>query len=415
MPEQRNIVILGASYAGLGAAHSILKHILPSLPSDGPASYKVILVNSSSKWFVRHASPRAAASEQLIPYDKLFLDIEPGFKQYGLNFEFIEGKASAWDPTDRDVSIVTAGGEQVEVRYHALVLATGSKTYSPLFSATEDGHQQTRSELDAIHAKLTSPVNHMVIVGGGPTAVETAGELGEYLNGAAGWFASRPSSPKASITVITNSSQLLPQLRRTIGQQAERFLNRVGVDVRYETKVSSSHSEPNGKTVVVLHDGEEIETDIYIPAMGIQPLSSYVPAELKNEAGYIKQNIGTLRVDAAGARVYAIGDVGEASHNSIMDIIDQIPVLTTNIRRDLLAAHKDIRAKADSKDRVFQVNTTETQLVPVGRSKGVGAILGYRLPSFLVWLIKGRDFMLSGAGDMLDGKKWAKEAAWKGQ
>ncbi|KAK4948965.1 hypothetical protein LTR10_012338 [Elasticomyces elasticus] len=414
MPEQRNIVILGASYAGLGAAHSILKHILPCLPSDGPASYKVILVNSSSKWFVRHASPRAAASEQLIPYDKLFLDIEPGFKQYGLNFEFIEGKASAWDPADRNVSIVTAGGERVEVRYHALVLATGSKTFSPLFSATEVGHQQTRAELDAIHAKLTS-ANNIVIVGGGPTAVETAGELGEYLNGAAGWFASRPSSPKASITVITNASQLLPQLRATIGQQAERFLNRVGVDVRYETKVSSSHSEPNGKTVVVLHDGEEIETDIYIPAMGIQPLSSYVPAELKNEAGYIKQNTGTLRVDAAGARVYAIGDVGEASHNSIMDIIDQIPVLTTNIRRDLLAAHKDVLANADSKDRVFKVNTTETQLVPVGRSKGVGAILGYRLPSFLVWLIKGRDFMLSGAVDMLDGKKWAKEATWKGQ
>ncbi|KAK5693242.1 hypothetical protein LTR17_025163 [Elasticomyces elasticus] len=397
MPEQRNIVVLGASYAGLGAAHSILKHILPRLPSDGSAPYKVILVNSSSKWFVRHASPRAAASEQLVPYDKIFLDIEPGFKQYGLNFEFIEGKASAWDPTERNVSIVTAGGERVELRYHALVLATGSKTYSPLFSASSDGHEQTRAELDAIHAKLAS-ANNIVIVGGGPTAVETAGELGEYLNGAAGWFASRPSSPKASITVITNASQLLPQLRRTIGQQAERFLNRVGVDVRYETKVSESRSESNGKTVVVLHDGEEIETDIYIPAMGIQPLSSYVPAELKNEAG-----------------VYAIGDVGEASHNSIMDIIDQTPVLTTNIRRDLLAAHKDVRANADSKDRVFKVNKTETQLVPVGRSKGVGAILGYRVPSFFVWLIKGRDFMLSGAADMIDGKKWAKEAAWKGQ
>ncbi|KAK3614932.1 hypothetical protein LTR56_026912 [Elasticomyces elasticus] len=414
MPEQRNIVVLGASYAGLGTAHSILKHILPRLPSDGSASYKVILVNSSSKWFVRHASPRAAASEQLIPYDKIFLDIEPGFKQYGLNFEFIEGKASAWDPTERNVSIVTAGGERVEVRYHALVLATGSKTYSPLFSASSDGHEQTRAELDAIHAKLAS-ANNIVIVGGGPTAVETAGELGEYLNGAAGWFASRPSSPKASITVITNASKLLPQLRTSIGQQAERFLNRVGVDVRYETKVSESRSESNGKTVVVLHDGEEIETDIYIPAMGIQPLSSYVPAELKNEAGYIKQNTETLRVDAAGARVYAIGDVGEASHNSIMDIIDQTPVLTTNIRRDLLAAHKDIRANADSKDRVFKVNKTETQLVPVGRNKGVGAILGYRVPSFFVWLIKGRDFMLSGAADMIDGKKWAKEAAWKGQ
>ncbi|KAI0473354.1 hypothetical protein GGR56DRAFT_675856 [Xylariaceae sp. FL0804] len=39
----------------------------------------------------------------------------------------------------------------------------------------------------------------------------------------------------------------------------------------------------------------------------------------------------------------------------------------------------------------YRADTKETQLVPMGRSKGDGAAGGFAMPSFLVWLIKGRD------------------------
>ena len=142
--------------------------------------------------------------------------------------------------------------------------------------------------------------------------------------------------------------------------------------------------------------------------MGVQPLSDYAPAHLKDSRGYIVQNTTTLRVDAAGSRVYALGDVGTYSTQGIMEILSGIPVVATNMKRDLLASHSHPDAKPEGKDREYVANLKETQLVPVGRSKGVGAVFGWRLPSFLVWLIKGRDYMVPKAGGNVDGSAFEK-------
>jgi hypothetical protein len=64
-------------------------------------------------------------------------------------------------------------------------------------------------------------------------------------------------------------------------------------------------------------------------------------------------------------------------------------------------------------DKLYKPNLTETQVVPIGRSKGVGALFGWRVPSIMVWFIKGRDYMLSFQGPIVDGSKWDKETKWK--
>ena len=271
MAETRIIVFLGASYAGLGASHYFLKHIYPHLPNEPNIVYKAILVDPSAKWYLRHASPRAVLSADKIPEDKLFLDIEPGYEQYGDKIQFVQGKATRWDEKARTVAIKKADGEDIEVSYWTLVLATGSKTYSPLLSLQGTPHTEVQNAHRAFHERVAT-AKDIVIAGGGPSGVETAGELGDYLNGAATGCSSRPSSPKAKITLITNSSKLLPNLRQSISDQAEKYLNRVCVDVRYNTKVYSARPSSNVKTSVMLHDGEELETDIYIPAMGVQPM-----------------------------------------------------------------------------------------------------------------------------------------------
>ena len=58
----------------------------------------------------------------------------------------------------------------------------------------------------------------------------------------------------------------------------------------------------------------------------------------------------------------------------------------------------------------FVDDTREMQLVPIGRSKGVGAAMGYRVPSIMVWAIKGRDYWLWTTGKLWDGRQWAKES-----
>lgn len=418
MPETtttRTILILGASYAGLGSAHYLLKYVFPRLPTD--ITYQVVLVDPSSKWYQRHASPRAAAGPDLVSADLLFLDIAPGLKQYGENFRFVQGKAVEWDVEGRQVKIEMAGGngEEVVVGYHALILATGTKSFSPLFSLQGGGHEEIQDALSSMHGRLAT-AKSIVLAGGGPAGVETAAEFGEVLNGAAGWFASRPKQIKTEITVITNAAKLLPELRESSAKAAEGYLARVGVDVRYHTKVASAQALEDGKTRVVLHDGEEMVVDVYVPAMGVRPMSEYVPARLRDEKGYVRQNEGTLRVDGAGARVYAIGDVGAYSQNRIYDILEGVPVLATNLERDLVAAREgdgEGVAVAVGKDRMFTPLTTELQIVPVGRSKGVGAIFGWWVPSWFVWMLKGRDYMVPKGPEQVDGRRWGKEVPWK--
>ena len=146
-------------------------------------------------------------------------------------------------------------------------------------------------------------------------------------------------------------------------------------------------------------------------------MSEYVPDHLKNERGKVIQNNATLRVDAAGPRVYAIGDIGTYSADVIPNILDGVPVLETNMKRDLLAAHSDPNAKPTGPDREFKQaeEGKEIQVVPVGRSKGVGIVFGWRVPSWFVWIIKGRDYMVPKGPSKIDGSEWAKESIWKGE
>ena len=150
-----------------------------------------------------------------------------------------------------------------------------------------------------------------------------------------------------------------------------------------------------------------MDADIYIPAFGTRPNTSFVTdSALLTSDRRINTNTSTLRVDAAGPRVYAVGDVGSYANPAIHQILAAIPVVTANIKRDLMA---DVGNEVTGEDRVFKEDKRETQMVPIGKSKGVGAAMGYKLPSFMVWLIKGRDYWLWTTGNLWSGKQWAKE------
>ncbi|KAF3033409.1 hypothetical protein E8E12_001001 [Didymella heteroderae] len=412
MTEQRNIVVLGASAAGLQSTHYIMKHILPALKkSKTDAKYHVYLVNPSSDWWFRVASPRVAASTTRMSTEQILFDIRPGLKQYSSNdITFIEGTATGLSEQNRSVTYRRAGATAEEtLSYHALVVATGSRTYHQAFSMSAD----TATTLESI--KLTNEkvqtAKDLVIVGGGPTAVEFAGEVAEHRNGKPGWFSKIDKT--ANITLITASDKLLPALRPAIAKAAEAKLRALGVEVLYKQRVvDTSSSGP--RTVITLAKGEKLEADLYVPAYGVEPNSSFLPGYLLDDRKYLKTNEKTLRVDTAGPRVYAIGDVASYSRNNIIDIMGSFPVLFVNLKRDLLAYNPLLPdEKPKGKDRVYVKEEKEMQFVPIGSGGGVGALMGWKVPSFFVWLLKGRDYMVGMSGaPTASGESMKKEIAW---
>jgi NADH dehydrogenase FAD-containing subunit len=159
---------------------------------------------------------------------------------------------------------------------------------------------------------------------------------------------------------------------------------------------------------VTLADGKSIKADIYIPATGTTPNTAFVDESLLEPDGRVQTNASTLRVEKAGPRVYAIGDASSYARPAVHNIMSAVPVLCANIKRDLLLDAK-VAEISVAVDRIFQEDMREKQMVPIGTRKGVGAAMGYQLPSFLVWLIKGRDYWLWTTEKLWNGNQWAKE------
>ncbi|TQN67977.1 Oxidoreductase ptaL [Colletotrichum shisoi] len=412
--SKRNIVILGGSYGGVSTAHYLLKHVLPKLPSHD--EYQVALISPSTQALCRPACPRALISDDLFPQDKLFVDILSAFTSYAKTntFRFVQGTATSVNHDERAVTIALASDHGVEtLTYHALVIAAGASTPSPLLGLNRDSETLRQSWAEFREALPKAKI--IVVAGGGPAGVETAGELGEHLNSRAGWAKTKLENPKTSITLVTAASRILPALRPSIAQKAEECLARVGVTilkgVRVETvsPASAGVGQVAQNAAVTLDSGKTLDADLYIPATGTRPNTDFVDAGLLLPDRRVDTDPSTLRVDKAGARVYAIGDASSFARPAVHNILSAVPVLCFNIRRDLFLASERPEAAA-AEDRLFVEDTRETQLVPIGRSKGVGAAMGHRLPSSGVWMIKGRDYWLWTTGSLWSGSQWAKES-----
>ena len=350
----------------------------------------------------------------MFPQQKLFINISNLFEQYSAGtFRFVHGTAIELDHTNRSVFVNLAVGSTISFGFHALVIATGASTRSPLLGLTRD-EEFLRTNWIAFRKALTT-AKSIVIAGGGPAGIETAGELGEYLNGRAGWFRSKLVNAKVPITVVSSDSKILPALRPAIAKKAEGYLAKVGVTIignsRVKTVVPQGAGTDNVTTnaTITLDDGKTLDADLYIPAIGTRPNTGFVDPILILEDGRVNTNAATLRVDNAGQRIYAIGDAASYARPAIHLILNAVPILCANIKYDLLLASGKEEISTGG-DRLFKEDTRETQMVPIGKSKGVGAAMGYQLPSLMVWLIKGRDYWLWTTGGLWSGKQWAKES-----
>jgi NADH dehydrogenase FAD-containing subunit len=444
--DTKAILILGGSYGGISVAHYLLKHIIPRLPD--PSSYQVIMISASSEALCRTAAPRAMLSDEFFNQSKLFVSIPAQFEQYGRAFRFLHGTVAEVEHLKRKVSILpynsgkeSSSNGSITLDYHALVIATGSTTGSPLFSlingTSSTSSSMTTSPSDTLRETWNTfrtalpAAKHIVIGGGGPTGVETAGEIADFLlhppsaksGGMTSWLTSWFSSsnttkPKTTVTLISSNTSLIPDLRPAIAAEAEGYLRALGVTIIKSARVNSVSPENAGTTIaalttpttITLSTGKTLQADIYIPAFGMHPNANFMDKSLLTKDGKIETSKQTLRVEAAGERVYAVGDVASYARPAVHILVEIVPIVCNNIARDLLwAAGQDPRTTKYKEDRYFKEDKREMQLVPVGRSKGVGAAMGWRVPSIMVWAIKGRDYWMWSVGAVWSGKQWEKE------
>jgi apoptosis-inducing factor 2 len=394
MSETRNIVVLGASAAGLSAAHYLCKHTLPKLKAAKDAKYELHLVDPSTHFWWHIAAPREIVSVKDMPHSKCFVPNMDGFKQYSDlkdSIHFHQGTASGLDVDSRKVLIKTHGGSEESLPYYALVIATGIRSPTPL-TTLQGEHTISIQALDSMNEKLRT-AKDIVISGGGPVGVETAGEIGSYLSG-----------KKANITLIAGAKKLLPMLNDSRASKAQRMLEKVGVTVMYNVKTTGSTETADGKQEIQLDNGKTMTADVFIPAYGVTPNTEFLPENLRSKGGYVAANPKTLRVDAAGPRVYAAGDVAGVDAGGMLKLYASLPVVGANISHDLL---EDAKVGTFA-ERTYMRKDDETQLVPIGMKTGIGAFNGWSMPGFVIAQVKGKQYFTNTMADITEGKKWTK-------
>jgi len=176
MSAPHTVVVIGASFGGLPVAHALLKDVLPASGKD----YKLVLISPSEEFYWKIGSPRAITRPHMLPLDKALLNFLHTFEKYGDKFQFIKAKATHIEPTARTVSLTTGDN----VHYDQLVIASGTYFDSDIWS-TDRGTDSLRKGVHEIHAALPN-AQTILVAGGGPAGVATAGELGEEYGGKKG-------------------------------------------------------------------------------------------------------------------------------------------------------------------------------------------------------------------------------------
>ncbi|OMO95652.1 FAD-dependent pyridine nucleotide-disulfide oxidoreductase [Corchorus capsularis] len=187
-----------------------------------------------------------------------------------------------------DTEVLTAEGRLIGYDY--LVIATGH--YDPVPKTKEERLNQYQAENQKIQS-----ANSILIVGGGPTGVELAGEIATDF-------------PEKKITLVHKGPRLLEFIGLKAGDKALRWLKSRNVEVKLEQEVDLK-SIPDGTKVYQTSMGETIEADCRFLCAG-KPLATSWLCET-----ILKDNLdkrGRLMVDEylrvkGHKNIFAIGDI----------------------------------------------------------------------------------------------------------
>ena len=385
----KTVVILGAGWAGLPLAHKLLKYTCPKT-RDG---LKVILVSPNSHFYWNVAAVRGVVPGA-IPDEQLFLPIEPAFAQYPTkNFEFIPGKAENVDPENDTIELAKNDGTRHSLPYDQLVIATGSHIRSNLPFKPIGTHEETLTALHSVQKQI-AVAKSIVVAGGGPTGVETAGELAAAYGGEKG------------ITLIVSDEHVLQASHGlpSISQVVEKDLQKLGVKLIRNTQVKATQMDNTETTkdisvaqttTLTLSDGSTLSTDLYLPLFGVKVNTGFVPPSLLDSAGNLALD-KTMRVTGA-KNIWGIGDVGNLEAK-------QLTVTDAQIIHLSKALHSVITGEGKQLVKEYKPSSKMMIFITMGKKYATGQIGGWKVWGWIVAYVKGRMLFVDTAKGYVGGK-----------
>jgi NADH dehydrogenase len=219
-----------------------------------------------------------------------------------------------------------------------------------------------------------------VVVGGGYTGVETAGQIFDFIRQAHRFYANlRASAPR--VVLVHSRAELLGEIGPELGAYARGVLQKRGIEIRLNARVSAVTARK-----VVLADGSEIEANTVVTTVGNAP--NPVAMDLCRQIG-VEAPRGRVPTDAAMRvpGVEALWAAGDGAAVPWTDHGQTKPSPQTAqfaFRQGTLLGRNLFRVLRGGEPRPFRYRYMG-QLATIGEREAVAEIFGFHFKGFAAW------------------------------
>lgn len=241
--RDRNIVIVGASFAGYQAARVLSMNLPPG------TSFRVVVIEPNSHFQFTWVLPRFCVAKghehkAFIPYRQDLKELPEGA------LHWVQDRVV--EVTKTHVKLQESGEE---IPYEYLIVATGS--------AVKDGLPSRPNAADKLEAmkKMQDMQNgienatKIVVVGGGAAGVELATDA-------------KSKYPDKTVVLVHSRAAPMHRFSKTLQDAAVEGINKLGIELILEDRVVSEESG-----TVTLRSGKVIECDYFVsPPYHLQKL-----------------------------------------------------------------------------------------------------------------------------------------------
>jgi NADH dehydrogenase len=378
MSASRTIVIVGGGFAGTTLARDLDRTL--------PADTRLLLVSEESYTTFHPMLPEAVGAS-VFPEQ-----VVAPIRQMLTRGRFIMGRVTAVDRAARTLRCATLAGE-IEVGYEHLVLAIGNRARLDLIPGLSDHALPLKTVGDALHirnmvlrrvaqieletdAALRRRLGHFVVIGGGFSGVEVAGELVDCLRSIRRYYP-RVAAGELRVTLLHDQPRLLPELSPRLGAAAQRSLSARGVDVRTGARAAAVDGRE-----VRLAGGGVLSTATVICTIGTRPNALVESLGLATARGRVVVDPDLSVRGAPG--VWAIGDCAQVPNAH--DGRFAPPTAQFAVREARCLAHNLRAALAGRPLRVFDYRARGS-MAAIGRRRGVADVFGVPLSGLPAWLL----------------------------
>ena len=231
-------------------------------------------------------------------------------------------------------------------------------------------------EDEALRRRLVT----FVVVGGGYTGVETAGQVFDLVRGVQPMY-NRIKREEIRVVLVHSRGELLAEIGPELGNYAREALAKRGLEIRLNSRVQEVTASR-----VILDNGEPIETHSIISTIGNAP--NPVITRLCNEIGVTRDRgrvevEPTLRVKGFD-ELWSAGDCARVPWSDRGEMKDAPPTAQFAMRQGTLLGQNMAAALSGGELRPFKFRYLG-QLASIGAYEAVAEVMGMRFKGFIAW------------------------------